>query len=555
MPSPLSKKVARRVMALARFASPPESREWTTAMAAELEYVDGSWKALSWSLGCFGVALKQRCISIFSPHSFAVETEVRMSKFAKISAVALVAASALFLFAPTFQQGLKLTAASWHRSDPAWLAEMENLAHKAEANHDSQALAFVAMQLNDDWEAGPTAKSRSLRDKFADEAVQANPQLTWLYYPLLSRDRWPYPPDAHDARWMARLQAWDTDNAAVYACEASFYWPHGITSLNAQSDRDLLASSPHWLSDMDKAFSQTEYDSYAARKTALDIEVLQRYGVNDPDRMLLGIAFYPIYESSKFDVYAENFLLKAGAGFEAKGDLRHAEEDYWKVWHMGTLIQLRDDNDIENMTAAGLQLAAGPPLERMFEKSGNASAASLVQYQTELAQQVKSRVRAKHIWAATGFHLLDAWVVQLSLVGMAISLPLILCCGVYFAARRVLGDSKKGGASRLFARCGFVGTAVLFTSAVAMYFGYAPYAAALQAYLAGSAPRDALTEFARFGVLQQLPAHLFLWLTGQAFRVYFWYTVIAVGAAIVAWILYRYLARTFRHSAPVPPSA
>jgi hypothetical protein len=507
----LPKRLARRVMALALLIAPAGSRDWAAAMSAELEYVDGSFKSLSWSLGCFGATVKQRCMSIFSPHAFAVETEVSMSKFAKISAVALVAASALFLLAPTFQEGLRLSAASWHRSDAAWLAQMQNVATRAEAKHDAQALAFVAMQINDDWGPEVAAKNRSLRDKVADEAVQENSQLTWIYYSLLSRDRWPGSPDANDARWMARLQAWDPNNAAVYACEASFYLPHDVTDLNAQSDRALLANRQHWLSDMGKAFSQTEYDSYAARKTALDLEVSQRYGVDDPTRMLRGIAFYPVYEGSNFQLYGEDFLLEEGAGFEAKGDFRSAEEDYWKVSHLAELIQLRADNDIENMIAAELQLAAGPPLEGVFEKSGNASAASLVAYQTELAQQTKSHMMAKHSWTnlAAGFQPLDAWVVQLSLVGVAISLLLILCCGVYFAARRVRQNSKKAGASRLFARCSLVGTALLFTSVVAMYFSYAPYATAFQAYLADSAPRDAFAELARFRVLQGLPSHLF----------------------------------------------
>ena len=251
MSDAFAKNAARRLIALALLISPSESREWAAAMSAELEHVEGSFNALSWAAGCLGTALKQLCLSLFSSRKhasdssdrefFAGAAEVTMTKTAKISLLVLAVASLLFLLAPTFRQALKLTAASWHRSDSAWIAQMQKLGAEAEAKHDARALAFVAMQLNDDWES---ANGRTQRDKFADEAVQWNADLTWIYYPILSRDRAPYDRDSSDARWMARLEAWDPNNAAVYAREASFYWPRGVTGLNPQSDRTLLARQP-----------------------------------------------------------------------------------------------------------------------------------------------------------------------------------------------------------------------------------------------------------------------------------------------------------------------
>lgn len=555
----LCRKAARALIAAAVWISPANMREWTTAMAAESEYIEGSFGALAWAAGCFATALKQLCISILSPSAFEIETEGAMSKFAKISAVVLVVGSALFLFAPTFRQGVKVTASSWHVSDDAWLSKMRKLGSEAEARHDARALAFVAMQINDAWESDPriVAKDHTLRDKFADEAVQWDANLTWIYYPILSRDRWPDTRrDPNDARWTARLEAWDPNNAAVYAREASLYFPRGVTGLTPQSDRALLARSPEWLNAMDKGFSATKYDSYVARKSALDLNVSRSYGIYDPSHILRGIAFFSVNEPADFDLYAKDFLLKSGADLEAKGELLAAEKDYWKVSHLAEAIQLGSDNNLESMLAANLQLAAGPPLESIFRKNGDPSAADLVAYQTGLAQQMKSRLLAQYSPAKreAEYRPFNAWLVQLSLLGMAIALLLILCSGICFMASRALRYKKMEGASRFFVRGGIVATVLLFTSAVVMYFAYSPYATAFQTYLAGSTPGDTVGEWARFQQLQELPGWMFYWFVSAPARVDFWYTVIAVGAAIVVWILCRYLMRTFRHSAPMQPA-
>lgn len=566
----LAKKLARRLMALALLISPPNSRAWIRAMAAELDYVDGSSKALSWSIGCFGAALKQLCVSVLSPGSFGSETEGSMSKFAKISAIVLIAASAFFLFAPTFRQGIKLTISSWRlSSDDAWLSEMRKLGAEAEARHDARALAFVAMQLNSGWESDSriAAKDHSLRDKFADEAVQWNAGLTWVYTSMLSRDQYPGWPDArdpsdirwparlpNDARWIASLEAWDPNNAVVYAGEASFYRPRGISEF-PQSDRALLARSPRWLNTMEKAFSATNYDSYVTRKALLDSDVARRYGLNDPSRALLGVGFYRFNGSFNFELYARDVLLQSGEDFEANGDLARAEQSYWKIAHLAGLMQLRDDSYHDRMGGIELQLMAGPKLQETFEKTGNASAASLVAYQTEIAQKSKADFLSTHRWAnvQSEFRPVEAWTVQLSLLGIATALTLILFPAGYFAVQAGLG--RKAARSPFLSKLGLAGTVLLLASAIAMYFSFAPYAAALQSYLAGPNPENAFADLARFQVLQTLPAGALDWFLSAPSKVFFWYTVIALGGVIIVWILYRQISRTLRRSAPVQPAA
>jgi hypothetical protein len=563
MRNSLAKNAARRLVALALLISPAESREWSAAMSAELEHVEGSFNALSWAAGCLATALKQLCLSLFSQRKhasdssdrqfFAGAAEVTMTKTAKTLLIAFAVASLLFLFAPTFRQALKVTAGTWRHSDSPWLASMRGLGAKAEASHDAQTLAFVAMQLSNDFESDPqiAAKNRLQRDKFADEAVQCDPRLTWIYYPLLARYLDQIHPDPNDARWLAQLQAWDPTNAAVYSLDASYYRPPKALGWNSEADRAMLADSPRWLDDMDKAFSATNYDSYASRKVDLDRDMAQHHGLEDPIRIFLDVARYPLPDFANFHLYAKDFLLKAGEDFEAKGDFSHAEENYWKMAHLAQLIQLHGVTDLESLVGEGLESSASARLQVLLQKSGNSSAASLLAFQAALAQRTASGIRPKYSQANLELGVHGAYVLQFSLLTIVMSLLLILSCCVYFAGRRLLPFGKTPRSGSLFARTGIVGAVLLFGSVVVMYFGYSPYQTAFQNYLSASNPRDAYYSLLRFEVLQELPNGLFYSFRG----IYFWYIVIALGGAIIAWILYRYIARTFHPHAPVHPLA
>lgn len=550
----LCRKAARALIATAVWISPANTREWTEAMAAEAEYVEGSFGALAWAAGCFGTALKQLCISIISPGAFEIATEGAMSKFAKISAVVLVVGSALFLFAPTFRQGVKLTAASWHQSDAAWLSKMRALGARAEKNNDAQTLAFVALQINGDWNAKTknAAADRALRDKYADHAVQQDPQWTWIYYPLLNRDHWPDQSDPNDAGWLARLQKWDPNNAAVYAVEAAYYRPWHALGWNAEQDRALLAASPRWQASMAKAFDATTYDSYFSRKTNLDRKISLHDELNDPNWLLFGGLDYQLVDFTSLGLYSKYFLMSAAATAEKKGDLRQAEEDYGKVAHLGGLIELHGDTDLESLVAITLQKSANQHMQAVLEKSGNAPAANLLAFQTELEQDIAHRISSQITPAKleSRYQTTDAWLLQLSLLGLVISLTLLIFCGVYLAIRRMMALSVSHRAGTALAAMSVAATILLFASTIAMYFGYSPYAIAFREYMNASNTRDAYSLLFRFNAVESLPEFWF-----DSFRgVDFWYTVIAVGAAILSWILCRYLMRIFRHPAPMQPA-
>jgi len=540
------RNAARRLMAFAIRICPTETRDWAEAMSAEIDYVEGPFSALAWSIGCVGIVLKRLWVSMFRVRATEPDagSEGTMKKIAKVSAIVLAAASVLFVLAPTFRQGLKMAAGSWYHSESWWSGVLHGLGKEAEAKHDAEALAFVAMRI-------PKGQQR---DKFADEAVEWDPRLTWIYYPLLSHDLMQQPgsADADSARWLARLQAWDPDNAAIYALEGSYSRPQENTRWNAKLDRNLLANSPQWLHAMDKAYSATSYDTYLSRRTVLDRDVMRRYRLVEPDEMLMGIMSYPLMQFSELNLYEKDFLLYTGDDFESKGDFKHAEANYWKAERMGELIQLRGDTDLEKAFATEMQLNAEPRLEAAFEKTGDFTAAKLLAYQIAVLRQARSRLAQnwQDTWSRES-QSFDGSMVQLSLAAMGVSLLLVLCCGGYFAVRR-LRSAKAGRLNPIFWRAGILGSVFLFISSVAMYFSYAPYAKALETYLADPDParnRDALL---RFWALQNMPSGLLDFFRTPHAKAYFWYAVIVLGTAVIAWILLRHVARLFHHDDPTP---
>lgn len=138
---------------------------------------------------------------------------------------------------------------------------------------------------------------------------------------------------------------------------------------------------------------------------------------------------------------------------------------------------------------------------------------------------------------------------------MILSLLMIAICAVYFVVRR-LRSGRTTGLKSIFSTSAVFGAILLFVSAISMYFGFAPYTEAFRRFLATPNPADVPEYLLRFWGLQTLPANVIYWFQGpySPARLYFWYAVIAVGAAIIAWILCRHLRRTFRHSAPMQPA-
>lgn len=561
MRNSLLRVTARKLMAFALRVCPLENRDWATAMSAEMEYVESPVRALVWAMGCTGVVLRRLCASLFRPKGkeqggllseISPWREGKMRKFVKVSAAVLALASLLFLLAPTFQQGLKMSARSWlsSLSESSWNKTLQRLAETAEANHDPEALAFVAMRI-------PQSPQR---DKFADEAVERDARLTWIYYFLSAHDRL-YSPghlSPNWNRWLARLQIWAPDNASVYALEADPYFPSGVVTYgDGPHEQDLLAKSPMWLSTMDKAFSATNYESYMSRRAVLDRDVMQRYKLEDPSRVLLGDMFSAFTTFHNLDVYQHAILLKKGDELAAKGDFKQAEDCFWRAERMAELIQLHGDPQFENRLAMEIQLQADPRLQAAYQKSGDTSVANLLAYRVASLQQAKlhleqGRENPYLVWSQD-LRLFDATFVQLSLLTMSLSLALIFSCGVYMALRRILRFSSDNRLRSVFTTAGILGGAAFFLSSVGMYFGYAPYAAALQGYMVTSNPVDASESLLRFQGLEAMPSSLLQDANDLYFlNTNFWYGVILAGSAIIFWILISNVLRKFRHGPHMP---
>jgi hypothetical protein len=552
------RKIARRVMAAARRISPANSREWATAMAAEMDEVEGSFESLLWALGCFGVALKCVCASWFRGDakqavdildgSLANGGDIVIKKWMKVASICVALLSLLFLLAPSFKQGIRVALVGWHSGfalDPhrAPSPELLSLAKKAEAQHDAETLAFVAMRL-------PVGREQA---RLADEAVAWNSQLTWIYSPLVARQT----TRTEAARWLARLQSYDPGNAANYALEASRARELQDRFWDPEKDSAALEKNSAWLAAMDKAYSATSYDSYFSRRLLLDRDVMIRRHLVDP----IGELHFGFFPSSMgvftdLDVYQANVLSKSVAAAAKAGDLRGAENEYWKAIHLSEQMQLHSATDLERIIAFRIGSNASAPLESLLRKTGDLNAASLLAFQRALATHTQDTIRQLFMSSRSVVQSYEwnGFVVQGSFLLLMFSCLLIVCCGIYFALRYAFGRMQSARLKSIFQVSGILGSFLLFLSSVVLYTSYLPYSVAYQYFLVGPDPAAAPDSLLMFASLWFLPQFVVGTFQDPEMHIYFWYAVIGIGAAAIIWLLARWISRGFHNGQHAPAS-
>jgi hypothetical protein len=219
MPVDYPRRVAGLLLRFAIWIAPHDTLDWGYGMLSELNHVQGDWAALIWAMGGARVLAKHVLLSVILPgrnrHTvssagelFAKEGSMRKTTLAIIGVCAV--ASFLFFLAPVFRQTLQVSLVQWHdllhvhlvldnqASDPG----LEELARKAEQNHDAEGLAFVAVRDGNDSESA----------RLAEEAVHLDPSLTWVYAVVAVL----HPGLSEIDRWVPELERWDPQNGLPY---------------------------------------------------------------------------------------------------------------------------------------------------------------------------------------------------------------------------------------------------------------------------------------------------------------------------------------------------
>ena len=548
MPVAYPRRVATLLLRFAIWIAPHDTLDWGHGMLSELNHVQGSWAALIWAMGGAGVLAKHAVLAVILPGShrrtvssagelFAKEGPMRKTTPAAI--VACTVASLLFFLAPVFRQAFHVSLAQWHdvlhirrpldyhESDP----ELEDLARKAEQNHDAEGLAFAAMR---HWN-----ESESVR--LADEAVHLDPKLTWIYAVIAVQ----HSTLSETDRWVPELEQWDSQNAL----------PHFIVAEKIDIDQVVREKIPHrveeqppaWQNALAAAFGSPRLDNYHDRLKELDRRVLLRYGLNDPYRVIgeerwYGLPSYTAWDSSR---YAKS-ILESGEIMEVQGNRRGAVEKYWAVARFGQMMGSAGGFMMRRVVQdAYKQLGKLSEKERHNEEATfYASLAAQIDAQQEETISIQNRFRGGDVsrW--------NAFIARASGLMMLFSGGLLLTCAltVIGRGRSLRLSSLRPG--RLNLGLGLGGAIGSLLSSAMLYVSYRPYAEILQRFIrTGDTSR--IPELSEFLAYAQIPlgAEQFKHLGDFVF--YFWVGVTVLCILALLLVVLRHFQHRERANATI----
>lgn len=539
----LPRRIATVLLRSAISIAPQEALEWGHAMLSELRHVEGNWPALFWSLGSAGVLAKHALVALIFPGRnrstipaggdlFSKEGSMRKPALAVIASCVL--ASLLFFLAPVFRQAFHVSLAQWHNVfhihspldesshfDPTLTA----IAQKAEAKHDAEALAFVAIQ----------TRSQSESVRLADAAVQLDGNLTWVYGVVAAK--WSFFPELD--RWVPVLGKYDPQNALPYLIVAEKI--DIDEALRKDVPRHVEDQLPAWKDAMAAAFNSPKLDTYYSRVADLEQRVLARYRVDDPFQVLrdrgwwYGLPSYTAQDTGR----DASLLLKCGEAFEAEGDRNRAFDEYSRVAKFAQLIGTKHyflPNEPLHDALTHLEL--------LSRKEGNEAQADLYTSLISQAQEQRQegladlRVRVSDYVVPRW----DATVARASGAALLLSAILLVTCllAAIIRARSLRLAALRPSAMTLAIMSS---SAVLaFLASAMLYVSYRPYSRIFQQYVRYG-DESGLLQLNEFLGYAQAPlgteAIRFLNLDEVVYRI--WLGVVVLCALALVFGVQRYL--------------
>ncbi len=503
-------------------------------MLAELDFVEGDFRALAWATGGAGVLMKRSLVHFVIGRRDAVLAgggpapldDSRGGLMRKTSVgFAILGASVLgvLLFAPSFRQAVSVSTDSWLWviNQPSISArKTEALVEKARAELDAESLAFVALQWGD--------------PRLADEAVALDPKLTWIYYSqaVLAVRMRPNTPEAET--WVKKLVAWDPDNAAPHLLEAQLE-AQRISGGNFVSlSPSQLRSDGRLMSAVQAGFNSAKCDSYFSSRLDLYRTVMARRHLTSPLLVLGALSSQPVPDWVLLERFAYLFYER-GAELEKKGDLEGASREYWTVARFGQTMRLHAATDSERQGGIILQREAYQKLESVAARAGRPDVRALLGYEIEL---LSPRHEGFRNWGlGLNVYSWNAEAGQLSLLALLLSIILLAGWALYFAGRSISGRTAGGRLEIFFRASGLAGGLGLLASSLTIYISYHPFAALFSQFMQGSgaANADWFNAFWSFAVLHWTLADIF---SGA----YVWTAVLALLACVLVIAIYRVFA-------------
>jgi hypothetical protein len=555
IPAALPRSAAIALLRFAIWIAPHDTLDWGRGMLSELNHVEGNWSALIWSIGGAGVLAKHAILAAILPSSHRrtvssaselFEKEGPMRKPALAITASCVLASLLFFLVPVFRQAFHVSLAQWHEilQVDRWPAnaerepELDALGKKAGQNQDAEALAFIAVRY-------PNAIQRA---RFADEAVQLDPSLTWVY---AVAGRAYLSPSEIDRR-VSLLKQWDPQNALPHLFAAQKIG--APVTYSKEFPEGKLEQNPAWEKEMDAAFQSPKLDTYLDRQNQLDHRVLTRYRLDDPFQAASGEDRYgfPNYGVGECSLYAQS-LLESGKSLESRGDRKAAFEKYLVVARFGQMISI--DNEFTFLIRKEMKEAYGR-LAALSQTEGNGQAAS---FYTSLADQFdkaadKQRLLLRNRFRGSDVSLWNAFLVRLSGLGILICAALLILCALGVVIRnRSLRLASLHPSRLTLALCSGAAIGSLLSSAI-LFVSYRPYSELLRRFL-NKGDDAQLPELAAFLRDTQRPLgsqfSMGTWYISSSMMVfYFWFAITILCALALLIAIFRHFQTRPRASVP-----
>jgi hypothetical protein len=557
IPVEFPRRLATLLLRFAIWIAPYDTHDWGHGMLSELNHVEGNWSALLWSLGGAGVLAKHAMLAVILPgsHRRTVSSaselfskEIPMRKPALAVIASCVAVSLLLFLAPVFRQAFRVSLAQWHDvfhvkqsfGYPSPDLELDALVKKAEQNQDAEALAFVAVRY-------PNATERT---RLANEAVQLDPNLTWLYAVTGTA----YLSPSEIDRRVSLLKQWDPQNALPHLIAAQRIG--AAVAYSKEFPLGKLEERPAWEKEMDAAFQSPKLDNYLDRQKQLDHRVLSRYRLGDPFQAVSGEDWYgfPNYGVGECSLYAQS-LLESGKSLESRGDRKAAFEKYWVVARFG---QMMGDGAGFTFVMRKDIKEAYARLGALSQMEGNNGAAA---FYAALADQFDKAADKQHLLLRNRFQGSDvshwnAFLVRLSgLLVLSCAVLLLLCAlGIVVRSRSLRLSSLRP--SRLTLTLGFGAAVGSLLSSAVLFVSYWPYSELLQRFL--SKGDDAgLFELSAFLRDIQLPlgsqfnlGPVSWYVASWSVVFYFWFAVTILCALAILIAVVRHFQTRPRASVP-----
>jgi hypothetical protein len=477
---------------------PAQSRDWGSAVIAELDHITDSRDAFRWACGGIFVFLRAVGSHLFywvllppgsklihGSSGFDSSDKPRYPKHSRLVTALLLAAAFLLLLLPWGREAIsdvRTTTMFFIRSNSE-RNDAEKLARQGEQENDANKLAFAAINHPD--------PSRELQ--LASIAVSLDPSLTWIYadsFHRMNDER-----DALPENFYQQMIAKDPDNGYLYLLRAveignakySVSW-NRYPRLSRREIENSFTSDPQWLSLMQKGIAAPRYDSYARNRGKLGRELWNRDNSIPPYLILSSLWHVPIPDFDQLNIYL-NFRIRGAKALMASGQIQQAGRSLQELNTFGRRMAFSNQTAFETAMGADISLKALTELDSSYVTPQPAEEATAATELGELESQREAMlaIAKKHFenpafdpYRRKALHVLLC-IVALLIFGLALAIGLgTLEWGSAFSGKR-----KKWARSLACFATDYAPLALLFACG-GLIFSFRPFAAAFAHYRSGN---------------------------------------------------------------------